>query len=75
MLRGLFAGIKDLIYPNCCLACKNKIGPAKEQILICGQCWDKIEHNLPPFCVSCGRRLDRTDTAKNICSGCLKTKF
>ncbi|MDD5129120.1 MAG: ComF family protein [Candidatus Omnitrophica bacterium] len=75
MLRGLFAGIKDLIYPNCCLACKNKIGPAKEQVLICGQCWNGIERNLPPFCVSCGRRLDRTGTTKNICSNCLKTRF
>ncbi|MDD5282317.1 MAG: ComF family protein, partial [Candidatus Omnitrophica bacterium] len=75
MLRGLFAGIKDLIYPNCCLACKNKIGPDRKQILICTQCWEKIEKNIPPFCVSCGRRLDKINAGKNMCSNCLKFKF
>ena len=75
MLRGFFKGIKDLIYPNCCLACKNKIHPAKGQTLVCAQCWEKIEKNLPPFCASCGRRLDKLSTAKNICSSCLKFKF
>ena len=75
MLRSLFNGIKDLIYPNCCPACKNRIAPAKEEVLICAGCWKNIEKNLPPFCVSCGRRLDRLSTAKNICSGCLKSRF
>jgi len=75
MLRGFLKGIKDLIYPNCCLACKNKIDPAKAQGLVCTQCWEKIENNLPPFCISCGRRLDKLSTAKNICSRCLKYRF
>jgi len=75
MLRGFFNGIKDLIYPNCCLACKNRIGPAKEEVLICAQCWEAIERNLPPFCVSCGRRLDKLNRAKNICTKCLKARF
>lgn len=75
MFRGFFKGIKDLIYPNCCLACKNRIDPAKAQSLVCTQCWEKIEKNLPPFCASCGRRLDKLSTAKNICSSCLRFKF
>jgi competence protein ComFC len=75
MLGSLFKGVKDLIYPNCCLACKNKIEPAKEENLVCAACWEKIEKNIPPFCVSCGRRLDKKGMAKNICSGCLKVKF
>lgn len=75
MFRGLFKGIKDLIYPNCCLACKNRIDPAKGQDLVCAQCWEKIEKNLPPFCASCGRRMDKLSMAKNICSSCLKSKF
>jgi len=75
MLRGFFKGMKDLIYPNCCLACKNKIGPDEKQDLICLRCWEKLERNLPPFCVSCGRRLDKYRIVKNICSGCLKSKF
>ena len=75
MLRGLFKGIKDLIYPNCCLACKNRIDPAEARDLVCLRCWEKIERNLPPFCASCGRRLDKVSRAKNICSSCLKFKF
>jgi len=75
MLGGLFKGIKDLIYPNCCLACKNRIESAQAENLVCAPCWEKIEKNLPPFCVSCGRRLDKKGMAKNICSSCLKVKF
>jgi len=75
MLRGLFKGIKDLIYPNCCLACKNRIDPAEARDLVCGGCWEKIEKNLPPFCASCGRRMDKASRAKNICSSCLKFRF
>jgi ComF family protein len=75
MLRGLISGIKDLIYPNCCLACKNKIGGLQARDLICGHCRESIEKNLPPFCVSCGRRLKKPGIAKNICSNCLKAKF
>jgi len=75
MLRGFFKGVKDLIYPNFCLACKNKINPAKQEDLICAQCWQKLEKNLPPFCASCGRRLDKLSITKNICSSCLKSKF
>jgi len=75
MLRGLFKGIKDLIYPNCCLACKNRIDPAEARDLVCLRCWEKIEKNLPPFCASCGRRMDKASRAKNICSSCLKFRF
>jgi len=75
MFGGLFKGIKDLIYPNCCLACKNRIDPADARDLVCIRCWEKIEKNLPPFCASCGRRLDKVSRAKNICSSCLKFKF
>lgn len=76
MLRGLLKGLRDLIYPNCCLACKNRIKPCgAEQNFICAPCRDKIEMNLPPFCACCGRRLAKDSLVKNICSGCLKTKF
>lgn len=75
MLRGLLKGLTDLIYPNCCLACKNRIKPDAKQNFICAPCRDKIEINLPPFCASCGRRLAKDNLAKNICSGCLKTRF
>jgi competence protein ComFC len=75
MLRGLFKGFMDLIYPNCCLACKNKISSAKEQRFVCASCWDKIERNHPPFCASCGRHLNIKNPKDNACSSCLQTKF
>jgi ComF family protein len=75
MLRGLFKGLKDLIYPNYCLVCKNKIKPPVQQQLICGICWDKIEQNLPPFCFSCGRHLDSQAIEKNTCPNCAKFNF
>ncbi|MDD5115669.1 MAG: ComF family protein [Candidatus Omnitrophica bacterium] len=75
MLRGFFRGIRDLIYPNFCPGCKNKISPAGKQDLICGDCWEKIERNLPPFCVYCGRRLEKRGAAVNICARCLRNEF
>jgi ComF family protein len=75
MLRSLFQGIKDLIYPDCCLACGKKIPPGAPRGSLCAQCWGRIEKNLPPFCVSCGRRIDRPSAAKNVCSHCLKANF
>jgi len=75
MLHGLLKGLKDLFYPNCCLVCKNRINSNQEQDFVCVSCQGKIEMNLPPFCAYCGRRLDKFSLAKNICSGCLKTRF
>jgi len=74
MLPGLFKGLKDLIYPNCCLVCKNRIPPAGQQQLICAGCWDKVEKNLPPFCASCGRHLDSQAIEKNACPSCSRCK-
>jgi len=75
MFGGLLKGIKDLIYPNCCPACKSRISGGKKEHLICGRCREDIEKNLPPFCSSCGRHLDYTGAGKNICRECLNAKF
>jgi len=75
MLQGLLKGLKDLVYPNCCLACKNKIELNEKQDLICAGCWDKIEKNTPPFCAACGRHLDSEAIRKNTCLSCLGEKF
>jgi ComF family protein len=75
MLAGLVRGFLDLVYPNFCLACKNKIVLNKEQNLLCANCLDKIEKNLPPFCSACGRHLDTEAIAKDTCKSCRNTKF
>jgi ComF family protein len=75
MLQGLLKGLKDLIYPNCCLVCKNKIAPPDQQQLICAGCWGKVEQNLPPFCARCGRHLDSQAIEKNACKSCSRLNF
>jgi len=74
MLGGLFKGLKDLIYPNCCLVCKNRILPDREES-ICENCWEKIEKNLPPFCSTCGRHLNTEAIKKGSCPNCSKSNF
>jgi competence protein ComFC len=77
MLQELFSGLKELIYPNCCLGCRNRIPASGQQNLICSGCWDKIERNLPPFCAVCGRHLTPEAITKNACPSCStrKTNF
>lgn len=75
MLTGLFRGLKDLIYPNLCLACEKKVETAQSRDSICVACWEKIEKNIPPFCATCGRHLDTEAILKNTCPHCLNEKF
>ncbi|MFA5092880.1 MAG: ComF family protein [Candidatus Omnitrophota bacterium] len=75
MLSGLFKGFKDLIYPNCCLVCKDKLKTTREQDPLCFACWDKIERNHPPFCLRCGRHLDAKAILENTCFSCHKEQF
>jgi competence protein ComFC len=74
MLRGLFKGLKDLIYPSFCLVCKNRVDSADQQQLVCFSCWDKVEKNLPPFCASCGRHLSSEAIEKGSCPNCSNYK-
>jgi len=74
MLRGLLKGLKDLIYPNYCLVCKNRIPPTNQQELICSECLGKIEQNLPPFCANCGRHLTLQALEENACPNCSRCK-
>jgi ComF family protein len=70
MLRGLLKGLVDLIYPNCCLICKNRIPKGAKQQFICLDCWENLEKNLPPFCAKCGRHLGPEAIRGNSCPNC-----
>jgi len=74
MLRSLLRGIKGILYPKRCPACKIKLNEAGEE-LICQKCYSQIKMNLPPFCVSCGRHLDNKSFSKNICPGCARKRL
>ncbi|MDD5596266.1 MAG: ComF family protein [Candidatus Omnitrophica bacterium] len=75
MLRKVIQGLTDLIYPKKCLACSNKLGYESTDIFICAPCNKAIKKNLPPFCLSCGRHLERISFVKNICPDCQRTKL
>jgi len=75
MFRRLIDGFVDIIYPKTCVACKDKFTGASADNLICAKCWEKIKRNMPPFCHSCGRHLDKKSLGKNICPGCLRAKL
>ncbi len=75
MLRRFIRGITDIVYPKVCLSCKRKLGEPATDDYICGSCRLRIKRNLPPFCHSCGRHLEKNNRHKNICPACLKNKF
>lgn len=76
MLKDVIKGVVDLIYPKICIVCRNKLSE-KSNIdnLVCMECWWKIKKNLPPFCYSCGRHLEKTHFTKHICPACIKNKL
>ena len=73
MIRHLFRGIIDLIYPPNCINCNNHISddsPSKE---LCPDCLASIEYNIPPFCPKCSRPLGaRPDSPR--CRTCGKSE-
>ncbi|MBI4982691.1 MAG: ComF family protein [Candidatus Omnitrophica bacterium] len=80
MLRNIITGLTDLIYPKTCLACKTKITTKETKAkamsdFICSNCRNDIKVNLPPFCLSCGRQLDKRGFSKNTCSQCQRKIF
>jgi ComF family protein len=75
MLRQLAKGIRDLLYPEICLACRDTIKGQGEETHICPGCFNKIKLNIPPFCSVCGRHLENLKAHKNICPQCLKSSF
>ena len=62
-------GIINIIWPQICVVCKDKIDSGK---FVCADCWQKIKKNTPPFCHYCGRHLERNNFTKSICNSCLK---
>lgn len=69
MFGRLIQGLLDIFYPKKCLSCKERIGAGH---LVCQKCLSNIRINVPPFCASCGRHLNKKHYYKNICSKCIK---
>lgn len=75
MLRRFLQSLTDILYPKTCLACKSKVSKVTDEDLICKKCYSKIEINLPPFCFSCGRHLEKNNLNKNICPACVRNRL
>jgi ComF family protein len=76
MLKQLFNGLIEIIYPQRCIVCNYLLPKAgSSDSYVCPGCWLKAKKNLPPFCTLCGRHLEKKNLAKNICPGCAKQKL
>jgi len=75
MLQRLIRGIINILFPETCASCKNKLDTQAIDKIICKPCLSKIEKNIPPFCLSCGRKLEKKSFAKHICFECIKKKL
>lgn len=75
MLRSFIRRLTDIAYPKVCLACKRRLDGSSPEDYICDGCRLKIKRNLPPFCSSCGRHLERKSLNKSICPVCLRRRL
>jgi len=68
MIRSLFNGLKDLVYPPICTVCRERITSAQPYQGLCLPCSQRIGLTIPPFCLKCFRPL----TADNVayCRNC-----
>lgn len=70
MLKTLYTGLTDLLFPRNCLVCR-QWHPATAELVLCPQCLESLPLNAPPFCSICSRRLPgKTDDG--LCGDCRK---
>jgi len=75
MLRSFIRTLEDIAYPKICLGCKTKLDAHLADEYICSRCRLKIKKNIPPFCHSCGRHLEKDNRNKSICPSCLRNRL
>ncbi len=70
MMRKLYGGMLDLLFPRRCPVCDGIVAPAEG--LACRACLPKLRYVKEPCCRKCGRGL--RDAAKEYCTGCMNTR-
>src|SRR3989338_2064057 len=75
MLKNIFAGLIDIVYPKKCLICAKKIDDLLFENLLCLECFAKFKKNPPPFCMKCGRNLEAHQIYSGLCKNCLRKTF
>ncbi len=73
MLKGLWRGISDFIYPPVCLLCQKGLADAPFHACLCSFCTQTIELNHPPFCGKCSANL--SDAGQTVCSRCRRQEL
>lgn len=73
-LRTLFESLVNIVYPLNCVICKAKLAP-DESIPLCFECFSKIGHITPPFCIKCGGLLGADLVPYNICLKCKNNNY
>jgi len=71
VFRDLFRGFTDLVYPACCILCKNPLSALEKTNRLCFACQAKLQKNRPPFCRRCSRPLENPN--HRICRNCQET--
>lgn len=71
MLRAVFSGLCDLVYPPQCLVCQNGILSTPEHLNLCQVCSQAIVFNRPPFCLKCSSSGLLNDAG--LCQRCRNT--
>lgn len=67
MLNTLALGVRQLIFPDNCLLCRDFHGNPSHQL--CPACHGRIDVNLPPFCAACSVHLAHYSD-DGLCSSC-----
>ena len=73
MLKNLFKGLLDLVYPLNCLLCRKRLSVDNKEETLCGDCRKTIEPNFPPFCQKCSRHLVEANPL-NLCPDCQRAQ-
>jgi ComF family protein len=70
VLRQLFDGLIDLVFPRNCALCRS-YAPSTDKDPLCPQCHAKVPYNFPPFCARCSRHL-KDFSKEGLCPDCQK---
>ncbi len=68
MLKSIWTGIIDIIFPRNCILCR-AYHPATSRDPLCPDCREKLPWNTPPFCVRCSRHLSGV-ASEELCPSC-----
>jgi ComF family protein len=71
LAKTILKNLADFFYPLRCASCETKLD-AMNETGVCRDCETRIRKNPVPYCVSCGRSIDR---AGSTCPECSRAGF